>query len=1460
MKKFLSLVLALVMAMSLVTISAGATEYKELTDKDEIQYEEAVAVLNRIGIITGYDDGSFQPKKELTRGAAAKIIVSLLIGPEAAGNLPNNSSPYPDVPANHTFAGVISFCKTKNIISGYGDGTFKPGNTLTGYAFAKMLLGAVGYNADIERFTGSGWTNNVAAIGQSAGLFDRLKFDGSAAVNREQACQLALNALKATVVTYTSGINVNVTGADTNVQVTSDQVRSYKTSNQEFARNIRTRNYTEVASSDNYYTVEFAEEHFVDLRLEHDKWNPTEDDFGRPSAEWSYKKVTIGTYPLEADFSYNTQVAHDDVSNATKERALGLKGYELHEDNEKTNSTVLWVNGNKIKDAFESVADIADYTDNGTVVEVYVSENDADYITDVVVVHTQLMEIKRISADYVSLDTIGQDNKKNSDTGALKLEGFNQPALSVEVQNVRDTEDDVYKTLSAMKAGDEVAIIPVTADNGRTYTVSRAYAPETVTGKLSKVTTYAAVSKTPAAIDITVGDTTYKIADWNKGMYDLDADKIKITRKDVTLVLDEFGNALRAKDVGETDDYMVISTFSQSLSNGKIVWTADGWDGKGNALSLNVGTSDPRNEGFYPGDLVHYTSKDVRNNAEWKLETGHTGRVYDIDLDTDAAVQYLATENAGNSYAGAAFNSNGDATAGFTTSYTIKASNVRVALTGVDDDTNADGFRDDGSRYLVRDPKFIYVEQEENGSDVDTIEFFTGAQKVTTQELFQKFSGSGNNSTHRAQAYVNKDGYVECVVIKTQSNNALSTNLLYVKNYIGTHEYKEVNGVKYYGYVVAMATENGFEDPVEIYSTKKLDRGDFATYTKATDENAPNPDSFYTLKEYTSQKKTTSVAIATDVEVLTNIIFGGNDKDSKDLLRLGHVYEMDGTTVAATNISKNTQVLDGIGHTSEVNVVRVLKNANWVDVTRQQYGIDSIDELEDYTNVKLALVFNDNETSDGFRTVSMVVVVEATSTKNNAAVPTATLTSAELGAIGATHNVDKNAVVTLSAPDYRTNSKFGTVTYQWEKSANGTSGWAAIAGATEPNYTVPTAAAGATYYRVVIVNRDSSKPEQKTATSTSAAVGIIVSAKEAGEKTVALKLNGLAAMLAGQNAPITSDGNIDVKVGDTLQLSAKNVAAGKVAKVTVTETAADGTVTTRPITAIDGVFYITVTENMTKIEIEEEAAPLPADVVEVTFNLINAQVELTDANGVAKVLLPAGTDNTVQLRKGAVALKLSAVSSIDDSEFTVEGATVSGAVGANTTIVVNDTTETVTIKNAAKKYAVAVALGTAPANDWTMSNLTGLDADGKAAKGAQISFTLTQNTPSALAANATVTLTGAPAGATGEVTTAGSVLTGTGNNGAVEEYTLTGANDASKTAEIQGKVASAPAGQTFYMHASATQVANAEEVPADFEYVTTNHSTYKFFYLVDAVAGEITVTFTVGTAAIDATITGIATN
>lgn len=200
MKKFLSLVLALVMTMSLVVVSAGATEFKDLGDVDSIEHKEAVELFNKIGIITGYEDGSFHPEKTITREQAAKIIAIMALGNDAASKLGVEKAPFPDVPATSQFAGYIGYCASTGIIDGYKDGTFKPKGTLTGYQFAKMLLGVLGYGVKDE-YVGNNWALNVARDGASIGLFEDATVTAGL-IDRDNATQIAFNALTSSLVTY----------------------------------------------------------------------------------------------------------------------------------------------------------------------------------------------------------------------------------------------------------------------------------------------------------------------------------------------------------------------------------------------------------------------------------------------------------------------------------------------------------------------------------------------------------------------------------------------------------------------------------------------------------------------------------------------------------------------------------------------------------------------------------------------------------------------------------------------------------------------------------------------------------------------------------------------------------------------------------------------------------------------------------------------------------------------------------------------------------------------------------------------------------------------------------------------------------------------------------------------------------------------------------------------------------
>lgn len=306
MKKFLSLVLALVMTMSLVTISAGA---KDFTDNDSITYDEAVAVVSEVGIVDGYADGKFNPTNTLTRQAAAKIICNLILGPTTASELHADTAPYKDVPANGEFAGYIAYCAKRGIISGYADGTFRPGGTLTGYAFMKMLLGALGYDATLEGYVGSNWSINVAKQALGIGLNKGLEgeFNGIKAVTREEACLYAFRTLQADLVEYGQRLTTNINGTEVTLSSGGAQTKKWgvNQSQQTRVNNIREDD-----------VIQFAEEYFRKLEKK-----PDTDDFERPAYTWIYDKNEIGTY---VDWEIMVEEYTDEVTGRDLYDLLGL--------------------------------------------------------------------------------------------------------------------------------------------------------------------------------------------------------------------------------------------------------------------------------------------------------------------------------------------------------------------------------------------------------------------------------------------------------------------------------------------------------------------------------------------------------------------------------------------------------------------------------------------------------------------------------------------------------------------------------------------------------------------------------------------------------------------------------------------------------------------------------------------------------------------------------------------------------------------------------------------------------------------------------------------------------------------------------------------------------------------------------------------------------------------------------
>lgn len=198
LKKSLALVLALVMVLGLGVVGASAdNKLDDYTDAKDIgdAYVEAVGVMTGLEIVDGMTETTIDPTATYTREQAAKIIAYMVLGKTAADSLTCTVAPFDDVAADRWSAGYISFCVEQGIIDGMTDTTFEPTGTLTGFQWAKMLLSAVGFNANGE-FTGDSWSLNTARVAHSVGLFagDAAGAD-HVALQRQQAMLYAFNTL-----------------------------------------------------------------------------------------------------------------------------------------------------------------------------------------------------------------------------------------------------------------------------------------------------------------------------------------------------------------------------------------------------------------------------------------------------------------------------------------------------------------------------------------------------------------------------------------------------------------------------------------------------------------------------------------------------------------------------------------------------------------------------------------------------------------------------------------------------------------------------------------------------------------------------------------------------------------------------------------------------------------------------------------------------------------------------------------------------------------------------------------------------------------------------------------------------------------------------------------------------------------------------------------------------------------
>ena len=184
------------------TMFAGAA----FTDEADIKAADAVDMLTALGVIDGYDDGSFKPDATVTRAEAAKMIFTIRNGGnDNADAFTGGKTTFTDVYAGYWAEGYIKYCQSMGIISGKSTTKFVPEGTVIGTELAKMLLVTLGYDPKTAGLEGAGWDQKTIGLASENGLLDDVTASLSAACPRQYAAQIMYNAINADIVTLKDG-------------------------------------------------------------------------------------------------------------------------------------------------------------------------------------------------------------------------------------------------------------------------------------------------------------------------------------------------------------------------------------------------------------------------------------------------------------------------------------------------------------------------------------------------------------------------------------------------------------------------------------------------------------------------------------------------------------------------------------------------------------------------------------------------------------------------------------------------------------------------------------------------------------------------------------------------------------------------------------------------------------------------------------------------------------------------------------------------------------------------------------------------------------------------------------------------------------------------------------------------------------------------------------------------------
>lgn len=170
----------------------NAQSFKDMADSEES------ALMQRLGAISGYEDGTFRPQNDVTRAEVVKIILNVIgysdediaeFGLDyASGSQEETIRECADYNPNHWANAYLQRGVDMGIISGFEDGTLRPDDNVTVEQLYTMLVNITGYGGYAKK---DGYPEGYIKQAQTAGI------DNDMGINEYSKNATRLEAMKA---------------------------------------------------------------------------------------------------------------------------------------------------------------------------------------------------------------------------------------------------------------------------------------------------------------------------------------------------------------------------------------------------------------------------------------------------------------------------------------------------------------------------------------------------------------------------------------------------------------------------------------------------------------------------------------------------------------------------------------------------------------------------------------------------------------------------------------------------------------------------------------------------------------------------------------------------------------------------------------------------------------------------------------------------------------------------------------------------------------------------------------------------------------------------------------------------------------------------------------------------------------------------------------------------------------